>query len=81
MGFMSLNMFSSFDLEWSQIERFEFGRAGIVPGVCRIHTKSGKVRNAFGISESNYSAVRGGGAANRMVEELNKELSMYTGLN
>jgi hypothetical protein len=68
------NIFSSFNLQWDQIERFELGRSGILPSVCRIRLKDGRTRSALGISESNYSAMRGRGAAGQMVEELNHEL-------
>jgi hypothetical protein len=70
-------MFSSFDLKWSQIERFDIGRSGMLPAVCRVHMKDGRVLRAFGIQESNYSAARRLGAAKAMAEDLNKELAAH----
>ena len=74
-----VNLFSTFSLEWDRIDRFELGRSGILPSVCRVHMKDGSVRSALGISESNFSAAQGLGAAKQMVEELNRELAERVG--
>ncbi len=74
-----INLLSSFEVKWDQIEHFGLGRAGILHGICRIYMQDGRVRNAFGVSESNYSAVRGLGVAQQMVEELNGELRAHQG--
>jgi len=75
-GLHVVNMFSTFDLGWNQIDRFEVGRSGILPGVCRIYMKDGEIRSGIGISEAGYY-VTPGGPAGRMVEELNKELTTH----
>lgn len=77
-GLHVVNMFSSFDLVWREIDRFEVGRWGILPGVCRIYVRDGRVRNAIGISENGY-VVMPEGPAGKMVEELNRELAERVG--
>jgi hypothetical protein len=72
------NVFSNVDLRWGQIERFDIGQSGLFPKVCRIHMKDGKVLRAFGIQESNYASVRKLAIAQKIADELNKELAEHT---
>jgi hypothetical protein len=70
-GIHVANFMSSFDLRWEEIERFAIGRWKLLPYVCLIHLKNGKVKHAFGIEESTQ---RPDGSADEMAEELNHEL-------
>ncbi|HWI94451.1 MAG TPA: hypothetical protein VNS60_00105 [Solirubrobacterales bacterium] len=70
-GIRVANIFSSFDLSWHDIERFEIGRWKLLPYVCLIHLKDGKTTHAFGIEESTQ---RPNGSAEQMANELNREL-------
>ena len=72
------NIFRTFDICWQEIDHFDLGRSGIFPAVCRIHKKDGSVVRAFGIQESNYSAMRKLSAAKQMVEDLNRELTAHS---
>ena len=75
-GVHVVNTFSSFDLAWEQIDRFDLGRYGkVMSEVCRIHTRDGRVLPAIAVQENHI----GGGSAVRMVEELNKELAEQRG--
>ena len=69
------NMFSSFDLSSGEIQRFDIGRSRVLPYVCRIHTKDGKVRYAIGVEESTNFKT---GSAARLAAELNDELAIRT---
>jgi hypothetical protein len=63
-----VNYLSSFDLKWTEIEKFEIGRWGMLPYVCRITLLSGERRHAIGIQErTNFPD----GSGEKMVKELN----------
>jgi hypothetical protein len=65
------NMFSSFDLQWGEIDHFDLGAHGkVMSQVCRVHLNNGRVLSAFAVQENRI----GGGSAVRMVDELNREL-------
>jgi hypothetical protein len=65
------NVFQSFSLRWSEIERFEIGRWQLLPYVCLIRLKGGRTMHAGGIQESRW----GQGSAEGMVTDLNAELA------
>lgn len=73
-GVRVMNVFSTIDLSWSEIRRFDVGRSGIFPLVCLIHLNDGGVMRAFGIQErTNFP----NGSAEQMADELNQELRDY----
>jgi hypothetical protein len=74
-GIHVANIFSNVDLRWDEVDRLDLGRSGIFPAVCLIHKKDGTILRAFGIQESNYSAMRKLSVAKQMVEDLNRELA------
>jgi hypothetical protein len=68
------NTFSSFDLQWREIDHFDLGPYGrVMSEVCRIHLKNGRIVPAISVQENHI----GGGSAVRMVDELNKELAEH----
>jgi hypothetical protein len=69
-GIRVSNVFESFSLRWSEIERFEIGRWQL-PYVCLIRLKDGRTMHAGGIQESRW----GHGSAEGMVADLNAELA------
>jgi hypothetical protein len=70
------NVFSTFELPWREIERFEIGRSGLFPLVCLIHLRDGSRRHAFGIQErGNFP----NGSAQALTQELNAELARRAG--
>jgi hypothetical protein len=71
-GIHVANVFSSFNLQWQEIDRFEIGRWKLLPYVCLIYTTDGQVKHAFGIEESTNFP---NGSAKQMVTELNQELA------
>jgi hypothetical protein len=71
-GIRVSNTFSSFALQWSDVERFEIGRWKLLPYVCLIRLKDGRTLHATGIQESTRL---GDGSAEDMVESLNAELA------
>ncbi len=75
------NVFRSLDLRWDTIERFDIGQSGLLPQVCRIHTKDGEVLRAFGIQENNVALLRSRAKrpAQKIVAELNVELARRRG--
>lgn len=53
-GIRVRNVFSSSHYGWGEIERFEIdASSGMFPSVCRIHTRDGRMKRAFGIQETN----------------------------
>jgi hypothetical protein len=53
------NVLSNADFKWSEIDRFEIDAAkGWFPQMCRICTKDGRVKRAFGIQETNVALSR-----------------------
>jgi hypothetical protein len=71
-GIYVRNVFSSFDLKWEGIQRFDIGRWKLLPYVCLIHLRDGSVKHAMGISESTNFPNK---SAERMTDELNEELA------
>jgi hypothetical protein len=71
-GIRVRNVFSSFDLDWDEIVRFDIGRWKLLPYVCLIHLSDGRLRHAFGIEESTNVPNE---AAKRTAGELNQELT------
>lgn len=64
------NVFSTFEVGWAEVERFEMGRRGILPYVCVVHLRDGGRRSATGIQErTNFPD----GSAEEMVAALNTE--------
>jgi hypothetical protein len=69
-------VFSTFELPWQKIERFEIGESGLLPKVCVIHLEDGDEKRAMGIQErTNFP----NGSAEAMADELNAELAMRIG--
>lgn len=72
------NVFSNSDFRWDEIERFEIdAEKGWFPRVCRIYTKSGRIKRVFGIQETNV-AMRlpmEQRPAAKIVSELNEALA------
>jgi hypothetical protein len=69
------NIFSSTELRWEEIERFEIGRWQIFPYVCLIRRRTGEVKHAFAIQErTNFPD----GSGERMAEQMNGELHQRT---
>lgn len=79
-GVRVINVFKKFGLPWADIELFEIGQAGLLPQVCLIHTKDGKISHAFGIQERNTSRLQSQDKrpARKIVEQLNQELADHT---
>ncbi len=72
------NVFSTYELSWREIDRFEVGQSGLLPMVCLIHLKDGSKKHAFGIQErTNFPD----GSAEAMVDELNAELARRVGIH
>ncbi len=71
-GIHVVNIFRSFELDWSEIESFEMGRWSAFPSVCLINLSDGRYAHAFGLQESTNFA---NGSAQRMVDELMEELA------
>ena len=66
------NIFSTLELPWQQIDKFEIGDSGFLSMVCLIRLKGGETRRAVGIQErTNFPS----GSAEAIVEELNSELA------
>jgi hypothetical protein len=75
-GIRVRNVFSTFELPWQDIAKFEIGGAGLFPMVCLIRLKTGETKHASGIQErTNFP----NGSANEMAKELNAELAKRTG--
>jgi hypothetical protein len=72
------NVFSNSDFRWDEIERFEIdAEKGWFPRVCRIYTKNGRIKRAFGIQETNV-AIRlpmEKRPAAKLINELNEMLA------
>jgi hypothetical protein len=66
------NFFSSFDLKWDDVQKFEMGRWGAFPSVCLIRLRAGRSEHAFGLQESTNFP---NGSAQSMVDQLNDELA------
>jgi hypothetical protein len=79
-GIQVQNVFSSFVLSWAEIKRFDIGRSGVWPAICRIHTHDGRVLRAWGIQESNAAMTRDESKrpASQLALSLNKELAAHT---
>ncbi|MDX6636190.1 MAG: hypothetical protein QOF06_2393 [Solirubrobacterales bacterium] len=69
-GVRVINLFSTYELEWREIERFRIGGWKIYPYICLIDLVDGTTRVAFGIQERTNFA---NGSAQRMADELNEE--------
>lgn len=55
-GIRVRNVFSNSNFRWEEIERFEIdAERGWFPQVCRIYTKTGRVKRVFGIQETNVA--------------------------
>lgn len=65
------NVLSSYDVPWDEIERVEIGRWKINRQTCLVHARDGRTRPANGLQESTNFP---NGSAEKMVEELNREL-------
>lgn len=65
------NIFSSFDVDPSEIDGIEIARWKLIPRTCVIHTHDGQVRPAFGLQESTNLP---NGSAERLIDELKQEL-------
>ena len=79
-GIRVINLFKTFRFSWSDIDSFDIGQAGLLPQVCRIHTKDGKMSRAIGIQEMNVSLLQSQDKrpARKIVEQLNQELADHT---
>jgi hypothetical protein len=65
------NLLSTFELKWTEIEKFEIKRWGPFPYVGQISLCSGKQKHALGIQErSNFPD----GSGDEMIRDLNREL-------
>lgn len=71
-GIHVLNIFSSFDLKWDEIQRFDIGRWKLLPYVCLIHLRDGDQTHAFGLQESTNFPNE---SAKKMIAELTEELA------
>lgn len=72
------NVFSNSDFRWDEIDRFEIDAdRGWFPQICRIYTKDGHVKRAFGIQENNIALTKPmeQRPAAKIVGELNELLS------
>lgn len=70
------NVFSTFELPWKEIARFEIGRSGLLPLVCVIQLREDGRKHAVAIQErTNFPD----GSAEKMVEALNAELARRVG--
>jgi hypothetical protein len=65
------NIFSSFDIDPSEIDGIEIARWKLIPRTCVIRTHDGQVRPAFGLQESTNFP---NGSAERLIDELRQEL-------
>jgi hypothetical protein len=77
------NVFSNSNFQWDEIERFEIDAdSGLFPTVCRIYTKDGRIKRAFGIQENNIALTRPmeKRPAAKIVSELNEALINSTGV-
>jgi hypothetical protein len=75
-GIRVRNVFSTFEVPWQQIEKFEIGESGLLPMVCLIHLKDGSEKHAVGIQErTNFPS----GSAKAITDELNAELAKRAG--
>jgi hypothetical protein len=76
------NVLSSFALSWSEIERFDIGRSGLWPSVCRVHLRDGRILAAWGIQETNAAMVREESKrpAARVVKRLNEDLARHSNI-
>lgn len=72
-GIHAANIFASFDLEWTEVNRFKIGRWKLLPSACLIHLTDGRVLHASGIAETNFR----NGSAEALVDELNRELTRH----
>jgi len=75
-GIRVRNVFSTLELPWQQIEKFEIGDSGLLPMVCLIRLKGAETRRAVGIQERTNCPS---GSAEAIVEELNSELAKHAG--
>jgi hypothetical protein len=69
-GIHVANIFSSYDVPWASIERFEIGSWKINRQTCIVQTRDGRARPANGLQESTNFP---NGSAEKMVDELNRE--------
>ncbi len=67
------NTFSRFDIKWAEIDQFVIGRWKLLPYVCLIILKNGRILHATGVQEARV----GDDAAKNMVAELNTELARH----
>jgi hypothetical protein len=76
------NVFSNSDFRWDEIDRFEIDTpgGGLFPQICRIYTKDGRMKRAFGIAETNFALTRPmeKRPAAKIVAELNEALANST---
>jgi hypothetical protein len=75
------NVFSNSDFRWDEIERFVVDAdRGWFPTICRIYTKDGRVKRAFGIQENNIALTKPmeQRPAAKIVAELNDLLATRT---
>jgi hypothetical protein len=79
-GIRVVNVFKTSRFSWSEIGRFDLGRSGLFPQVCRVHTKDGRVLRAFGIQEANISRLQpvAKRPAAMIVTQLNEEMAKHT---
>lgn len=74
-GIHVANIFSSYQLDWSDVHKFRIGPWNIFPYVCLIDLRDGGTKHAFGIQErTNFP----NGSAEQMADRLNTELSQRT---
>jgi hypothetical protein len=81
-GIRVVNLFKNLNFTWNEIDSFDIGQSGLLPQVCRIHTKDGKKWRAIGIQEMNVSLLQSQDKrpARKIVEQLNQELADHTQL-
>lgn len=79
-GIRVVNLFKNIKFTWNEIDSFDIGQFGLLPQVCRIHTKDGKIWRAIGIQEMNVSLLQSQDKrpARKIVEQLNQELADHT---
>lgn len=66
------NLFRSYSLKWTDIDRFELGRYWLLPAVCLIYTTTGERKCASAVHEGGFPPNGSGKGA---VKELNRELA------
>lgn len=59
---------SSISLKWDEIERFRLGRYRVLPAICRVDLRDGRVLHASGIRATPAAGLR---ASGELINDLN----------